>query len=218
MIRSAPFPARWFLSLALACMLAPRARAAEPAAAPEVTPDEFKLFRDYEAALTDERVQKIPEAKRLAAIAKNFKVKDAVLKAAVDKVQPVSNTLGPRCEAETRKLLEAGTLKGRVREVNADTASGHAVIYVSWTNVDGAKLEEEAATAALAAAKGSSIASTVAVWALDGAGTKVFEAKISASAASRFNEKRIPDFAAARYINQFEAVKNAYKGTPPAPN
>jgi hypothetical protein len=56
----------------------------------------------------------------------------------------------------------------------------------------------------------------VALWATDVTGRKVFEAKISADAAGRFNRERIGMFASARYIKQFEDVKNAYKGAPPA--
>jgi hypothetical protein len=43
----------------------------------------------------------------------------------------------------------------------------------------------------------------------------VFEAKISADAASRFSQEHIAMFARARYIRVFEDVRNAYNGTPP---
>lgn len=194
------------------CLVAPRALAA----APDLTAEEYKLFHDYQAALTDERVTKLPEKKRLAAIAKNFKTTEKVLAAAVAKGEKAGADVAKSCETETRGRLDSGALKGRVREVNVDASAAHVVTYVSWTNENGDKLEEEAAVAALAAAKGSPISSTIAVWAVDATGRKVFEAKISAGAAGRFNEERIPMFASARYIKQFEDVKNAYKGTPPA--
>ena len=55
----------------------------------------------------------------------------------------------------------------------------------------------------------------MALWAKDVSGKKVFDAKISADAASRFNQERIAMFARARYIRVFEDVHNAYTGTPP---
>ena len=186
------------------------------AAPPPLTADEFKLYREYQDALGDERVQKLPEGKRLGAIAKNFKVPEAKLAQAVKKGEEAGDKLAALCEGEAKALLDATALKGRVREVTTDTSHAHVVTYVSWTNEDEAKLDEEAALAALSAAKGAPLSSTVAVWALDVTGRKVFEAKISAAAASAFKLERIPLFAAARYIKQFEDVKNAYKGTPPA--
>lgn len=199
-------------------LLAVLALAAAPAKAspPELNAEEFKLFKDYQAALTDDRVQKMPEKKRLPAIAKNFKVSEKVLGAAIARGEKAGANVARECEAEAKRLIEAGPLKGRVKELKVDDTAPHVVTYVSWTNQDGNKLEEEAASAALAAAKGAPITSTVAVWAEDPSGRKVFEAKISGEAASRFNQERIPMFAVARYIKQFEDVKNAYKGTPPA--
>ncbi len=186
------------------------------AAPPDLTAEEFKLYAEYQAALADDRVQKLPEGKRLGAIAKNFKVPEKTLSAAIAKGEKAGPGVAKACEAEARALLEAGALKGLVREVNVDASAAHVVTYVSWTNTDGNKLEEEASAAALAAASGAPITSTVAVWAVDTAGKKVFEAKISASAASRFKLERIPMFATKLYIKSFEDVKNAYKGTPPA--
>jgi hypothetical protein len=202
----------------LALVLAALALGARPSAAapPDLTAEEFKLYSEYQAALTDERVQKMPEAKRLGAIAKNFKVSEKALSAAIARGEKAGAGVAKACEAEARAMLEAGALKGLVREVNVDAAAAHVVTYVSWTNMDGNKLEEEASAAALAAATGAPITSTVAVWAVDTAGKKVFEAKISASAASRFKLDRIPMFATKLYIKSFEDVKNAYKGTPPA--
>jgi hypothetical protein len=162
-------------------------------------------------------VQKIPEKKRLAAIAKNFKVPEKKLQAAVDKAAPVAETAGKDSEAEVRALLETSDLKGRIEEVRVDDSEGHVVTYVAWKNEKGEKLEEEASLAALLAARGAPITSTIALWSTDAASKqKVFEAKISAEAAGRFSQERIPMFASARYIRVFENVRNAYKGTPPS--
>jgi hypothetical protein len=197
---------------ALVVSAAPRPALAAP---PELTAEEYKLFKEYQDALGDDRVQKIPAAKRMAAIAKNFGVKEKELTDAIAKGEKAGGGIVAQCEGEVKLLLEAGALKGRIRELKVDGSSGHVVTFVSWSTA-GDKLEEEAATAALAAVKGAPISSTVAVWAYDPAGTKVFEAKIAAKAAATFKEERIPMFAAARYIKQFDDVKNAYKGTPPS--
>lgn len=200
--------------LALVAFLA--ATASARADVPALNAGEFKLYKEYQAALTDERVQKIPEKKRLSAIARNFGVKDKELLAAIEKGDKAGPDLARRCETEVRALVEAGPLKGRLHDLKVDDTESHVVTYIAWKNKDGEKLEEEAATIALAASKGTPIASTIALWAVDAAsGRKVFEAKIGNEAAGRFNAERIPMFASARYIKVFEDVHNAYKGTPP---
>jgi len=205
---------RWAAGAAAASMLG----LSMPASAAPIamTADEYRLFKDYSQALSDARVQKLPETKRMAAIAKNFKVKEQTLKSAVEKGEQYGTTGGQTCEKEIRALLDATPLKGHVADVKVDDADGHVVTYVSWKNENGDKLEEEAALVALLAAKGAPITSTIAIWSTDQAsGRKVFEAKISADAASHFNQERIPMFAKARYIRVFENVRNAYTGTPP---
>lgn len=206
---------RHLAHLALALVLAAGRLAS--AAAPALSAEEFKLYKEYLAALDDDRVKAMPEAKRLAAIAKNFKVPEKVLAAAIEKgkAHPDAAKQG---EAEIRALAEASTLKGLLTEVRVDDTEPHAVTYVSWKNLDGAKLEEEASLVALLSAEGAPFASTVALWATDTAGRKVFEAKIRTEAAAKFNRDRIPMFATKRYINVFEDVRNAYKGNPPTPN
>jgi len=187
------------------------------AAPPALTAEEFKLYKEYVAALDDERVKAMPEAKRLAAIAKNFKVPEKVLAAAIEKGKAAADA-AKQGETEIRTLADASALKGLVTEVKVDDTESHAVAYVAWKNLDGAKLEEEASLVALLAAEGAPFCSTVALWATDAAGRKVFEAKIRTEAAAKFSRERIAMFATKRYINVFEDVRNAYKGTPPAPN
>jgi hypothetical protein len=160
-------------------------------------------------------VQKLPETKRLGAIAKNFKIPEKTLKAAVDKGEQFGATAGKDSEREVRALFQSSALKGRVRDVKVDDTDGHVVTYVSWTNTAADKLEEEASLVALLTSQGAPITSTIALWATDAGGRKIFDAKISADAASRFQPERIPMFASARYIRVFEDVHNAYKGTPP---
>lgn len=210
-------PSKLLSSLSIATLLAVASFAPAAAAASSMmNADEFKLWKDYVAALEDPRVEKIPEKNRLAAIAKNFKVKQAVLQAAIDKGEKEGATAASDGEKAIHALIAASDLKGRVDSVRLDDSESHVVAYISWKNLEGAKLEQEAALLALLTAKGAPIASTVAIWALDAAsGRKVFEAKISARSARKFQERRIPMFASARYIRQFENVRNAYKGTPP---
>jgi len=198
--------------LAALVLAAPSRASATPV---DMTAEQYRMYKDYVGALSDPRVEKIAPAKRIAAIAKNFRINEKLLRAAVTKGDALGPTLAHDCEAEVRSELGTSTLKGRIGEVKVDAADGHVVTYVQWQNKDGSKLEEEAATVALLAARGAPITSTVALWAKDPSGRKVFEAKISADAASRFSQDRIAMFARARYIRVFEDVKNAYTGTPP---
>jgi hypothetical protein len=207
---------RWTVGTAVAAALGLAGPGVASASPIGMSADEFRLYKDYSAALTDARVQKLPEAKRLSAIAKNFKVNEKSLKIAIEKGEQFGATAGQACEKEVRALLNASALKGRVQDVKVDDADGHVVTYISWKNENSDKLDEEAALAALLAAKGAPITSTIAVWSTDKtSGRKVFEAKIGAEAASHFSQERIQMFATARYIRVFENVHNAYKGTPP---
>lgn len=194
------------------------APAAHASAAPvPLTAEEYKLYKDYLAALEDERVKKIPEEKRLAAIAKNFRVNEPTLTSAIAKGEQHAEDLAARSEEAIRALIEETPLKGRVFRLEVEAAGGHVIAFIGWNNLEGTKLEEEAAYAAYAASKGAPAASTIAVWANDaGSGQKVFEAKVSGSAAAKFNKDRVGMFAS-RYIRVFEDVRNAYKGTPPEP-
>lgn len=199
------------LALVAAALASPAARASSV----DMSADQFRLYKEYQAALTDARVLKLPEAKRLGAIAKNFKVPEKSLQEAVKKGEALGPTVATQCETELRTALDGTNLKGRLGDLRVDAADGHVVTYVEWRNDDGTKLEEEASMVALLASKNAPITSTVALWAKDASGRKVFEAKISADAASRFSQDRIAMFARARYIRVFEDVHNAYTGTPP---
>lgn len=198
-------------SLTLLLLLSPAAHAAPVT----MTAQQFHLYRDYQAAQKDPRVQKLPEAKRLSAIARNFHVSTKALREAVDVGDAIGPSIAARCEQEVRAQLATSLLKGRVGDIKVDATDGHVVTYVEWRNEDGGKLEEEAATVALVAARAAPITSTIALWAKDPSGRKVFEAKISADAAATFSQERIAMFARARYIRVFEDVHNAYTGTPP---
>jgi len=204
----------------LAASLFAAALAAMPAtvrAAPcsEMSAEQYRLYKDYQQALSDPRVQKMSEAKRLPAIARDRKESEKKLREAVAAGDAQGAGIEKRCEKEVRTELAASSLKGKIGEVTVDATDGHVVTYVQWRNDDGSKIEEEAATAALLAARAAPITSTVALWAKDASGRKVFEAKIGADAAARFSQERIAMFARARYIKVFEGVKNAYTGTPP---
>lgn len=203
-----------FISRALLCtslLLAPVALAE----APDMSREDFRLYRDYQAALRDSRVQAMPESQRIPAIARNFKVSEQTLRAAVEKGEKYPE-IGNALEAEVRKVIEEGALAGKVHELKVDDSDAHVVTFLAWKNDNPDKLEEEAALAAIAAVRGAPITSTIAVWAVDAAtGRKVFEARISADAAERFNPARVGMFASTRYIRIFENVRNLYKGNPP---
>lgn len=204
---------RLFPRAVLVLVLAvPAISLAEP---PDFSRDEFRLYRDYQAALRDPRVQKMPENQRLPAIARNFKVSLQDLTNAIEKGEKYPE-IGKTLEDEIRKQIGDGALAGKVKDIRVDDSDAHVVTYLSWKNDNPDKLEEEAALAAIAAVRGAPITSTIAVWAVDAAtDRKVFEARISADAAGRFNPARVGMFASTRYIRIFENVRNLYKGNPP---
>ncbi len=197
-------------SFAILLSLAPAlAFAAQPI---ELTRDEFKMFRHWQNAMQDPRVEKIAPEKRNAAIAKDARFKQKEMEAAIAKGEAAGD-LKAICSANLKEALE-GALAGRVGTIEVDTDEPHAIAYVQWMNENVTQLEEEASLVAANAAKACPIVSTITLWAQDVANPKVrvFQALISEAAASRINIERAKDFADTRYIRLFEDVKNIAKG------
>jgi len=187
----------------------------------ELTLEEFKMYRGYQSALEDPKVQAMKPDARLGAIAKkNFKVSAKELEAAVQKGEAAGD-IGARCAAQLKAALAGTSVGPALAKVDVDAQAEHAVAYVAWANDDTAQLEEEAATVA-SQARACPVISSVQVWAnAKGAPTqRVFQALISASAAAKVQPDKIKDFADTRYIKLFEKVKNAATGddlSAPAP-
>jgi hypothetical protein len=197
--------------LFLAAVLLP---AVSFAAAPvELTQEEFKMFRHWQKAMNDPRVEKIKPGARNAAIARDarFKLKD--MEQAIARGEAAGD-LKAGCEASIREALSGTDLGGRLGTIDVDTSEPHAVAYVQWMNAQPSKLEEEAALAAVQTAKSCPLLSTIQVWAQDASAPKVrvFQGLISQTAAARINPERIKDFASTRFIRLFENVKNVAKG------
>jgi hypothetical protein len=191
-------------SLLLALLLTASQAQAQPV---PLTSQQFKLYRDYQAATHDSRVERLSPDKRIPAIARNFHVSEAQLREAIFLGDRYGTGIEKQSEIEVLKELSLTQLKDRVLEVKVDATDGHVVTYVEWENTDPSKIEEEAAIAAMTAAQGAPISSTIAVWAKDSSGRKVFEAKIDAIAASHFQASHMVLFAKTRYIRVFEDVR-----------
>ena len=176
-----------------------------------MTLEEFKLWRDYQAALDDPRVQKLPEARRLGAIAKNFKVKEGELSAAVEKGAAHGEAIAKLAEEAIRASLADTDLGPRLKSVRVDTSAAHVVTYLVWkaAKTDNFSTDKEVCLAAARARGASPVTSTFKFEVLDSvAGTvKVFEGLISRSAAGRIREASIVDFASTRYLKLFEKVE-----------
>ncbi len=189
---------------------------ATPALASEpfpLTRDEFKMYKHYQDALADPRVQKMKPEARLGAIARDAHFKPKELAAVVEKADAAGD-LKARCEAGLKEALDGSPLKGLTGKVEADLAEAHAVAYVQWMNDNPDKLAPEACVAARAAIDGCPLVSSVQVWAQDRANpkTRVFQGLISASAAQNIKLDKLKDFAETRYIRLFEKVKSVKNG------
>ncbi len=177
------------------------------AAPPDVSHDDFKLFLEVRDVLQDERLQKMPEAKRIPAIAqKNYKMKPAALQAVLDKVEAAGGEKGvaQKTKESIEQALSATSLKGRIKEVRVDTGAPHVVTYVTWTVTDAKALDAEAALLALKAGEAGPVTSTFYLTAKDGKGADLWAAKIGHDRTSRIKEDRIADWATTRYAKLFE--------------
>lgn len=205
---------RTFVSVAVFSVLVSLPYSAAMAAQPiELSVDEYKQYQHYKRAIDDPRVQKLKPEARLAAIAKDAKLKPKDLEKAVAKGEAAGD-LKTKCEQNIKELLDESDLKGRVPRIEVDTEDAHAVAYVQWLNEKPELLVVEASVAAAKAAAACPITSTITVWAQDKANPKarVFQALISTSAAAKINAERAKDFADTRYKRLFEKVKNVADG------
>lgn len=178
----------------------------------ELSQDEFKMYRHWQKAMNDPRVEKIKPEKRNAAIAKDARFKLGELEKAIAAGESAGD-LKAKCEENLKEGL-GEQFAGRLGKIVVDTDEPHAVAYVQWLNDNMSQLEEEAALAASVSAKECPIVSTITVYAQDQSNpqSRVFQALISKSAAAKINQARARDFADTRYIRLFEGVKNLANG------
>lgn len=180
---------------------------AGPAAAdPKISREDFKTYLETQNAFKDERVQKMPEARRIPEIARrNFKLSGAALQAILDRVEAGGGAEGVS-DAARRSIEEAlaGTpLKGRIKEVSIDAGSSHVVAYIKWVGSP-KRVEQEAVLVALKAGEATEIPSTLALWSVDEAGADLWRARIGADRTRNIREDRIEDWAKTRYVRLFE--------------
>lgn len=172
-----------------------------------MTAGQYRLYRSYVTTVASPAVRKLPAARRLAAVARTLRVRESSLREAVKAGDVVGPTIADASRKELRTELEGTILQGRVTDIDVDASTSHVVTYVEWRNIDGERLDGEATTVALVAARAVPITSTIAIWARDPAGQKIFEAKIGAEVALHFQQERIEMFAHTRYIHMFEDVR-----------
>ncbi|MBL8951388.1 MAG: hypothetical protein JNK82_11455 [Myxococcaceae bacterium] len=179
----------------------------------ELSQEEFKMYRHYQQAIADPRVQKMKEEARPAAIAKDAKFKLKDMQKAIERAEAAGD-FKAKCEGNIKEALGKGALNGLIGKVEVDTTEPHAVAYVQWLNEAPEKLAFEASLLAAQTTGACPILSTIQVWAQDKAAPKVrvFQGLISASAAAKINQEKAQDFAQTRYIRLFEKVKSVANG------
>jgi hypothetical protein len=205
----------YWIGFATVFALSPAAGAVALAEPVQMTEAQYRLYFDYLGALTDPRVVKLAEAKRLPAIAHNFKVTPAVLKVAVEKGQqygPEIANIGKVCEEAIREGVKGTPLEDRLVAVQLDVSDAHAVAYVTWTADKPEMIDQEASFLAARVKKVAPIWADLKLVALDprDKAVKRFDGLITGDAALNIRENRIADFATTRYIKLFEKPR-----TPP---
>jgi hypothetical protein len=198
----------WILLHALT-LLAPAAARAEGAL--HITKAQFQLYRDYQDALTDDRVQKMKPKDRLPAIAKNFHVKVAELEAAIAAGDQDAAQVEPQMTEAIKGAFAGSPLEGKLGEIRVDAKKGHVIAYIQWMNGEPQKLDQEACWAAERAVKAAPLVGTFDLYAQDAANKdkRVFSALIGSDRAANIREDQIADFASTRYIRLFEKREGA---------
>lgn len=177
----------------------------------DLTLEQYKMYRHWQAAKEDPRVQKMKPAAQDPAIAKDahYKLKD--MQKAVE-LGEAAGDLKAKCEALLKDGFAQTPAKDLIRKVDVDAAEEHAIAYVEWANENIQNAEEEASVIA-SATKSCPILSSVQLWATDkSTKARMWQGLISADAAKKINPDRAKDFADSRYIRLFEKVKNAANG------
>jgi len=182
-------------------------RAADTPVAPDISPEEYLLYRAWKDGSQDPRLVDLPEKKKLRKIAAQEGAKVSTIKAVIAKVGPLRDTLGELSAAAIRYRLTQTPVGGKVRKVEVNTASGHVVAYIKWLCGDRRDIDIEASHISQAAGAAAPVVKTVALWCVNGKDTKLFSAKIGRAAFNRIRPATIPRFASTRYIRLFENIK-----------
>lgn len=192
-------------------LLGASAAMADPGA---MTPDDYKLYREYVNALEDPRVQRMKPRVRDKKIARNFRVSLKKLKQVARKGAQVGAGLVKENEEAAKAAIEKSKVAKQVDHLELVDHSGVVIAYVSWKGTRRENLAKEAAYVAKAISEASPLTNTLAMWSCMGR-KKVFTAKIRASSGRNIKEDRIEDFAETRYLRYFEDVHNVFEGKPP---
>src|SRR5688572_19667946 len=104
-------------------LLLPALLAAEPV---ELSQDEFKMYRHYQNAIEDPRVQKMKPEARNAAIAKDAKFKLKDMEKALARAESAGD-FKAKCEANIKEAVDKGELAGQIGKIEVDVSEPHAV-------------------------------------------------------------------------------------------
>ena len=191
---------------------------ASPAGELPMTAEEFGLWRDYQSALGDPKVEKLAEKDRLPAIARNFLATgtcsgacEKKLREANEKGKQFGESIGKQVEQMARDSLKGTEVGARLKELKIDDSASHVVAYVTFTAVSAETIDREVCLVASKVLKSNALVSTLKVDAVDPGDDKkkLFEAIISRKNAQKIDEEKIVDFATTRYLRLFEKVKRA---------
>jgi len=205
---------RLLLSLVFVALVSLAPARAAWAGPGDMSADEYRTYRAYQAALEDPRVVKMKPARRLGAIAKNFKISVKALKAIITKGEAHAEGLVAENQAALEAALKESKVSAQVSFVELVEQKGTVIAYLAWKNADSARLPQEAAYLAEAAAQAAPLVEVFAIWSCTGP-LKVFSAKITGRSAGRIKATRVEDFAATRYMRLFEDVHNRHAGSAP---
>ena len=182
---------------------------AQPALAggPDVSPEEFNLYREYVGGKDDIRLERFNDQAKLKKIARSLGVSSKQLRAAIDKVEPLVGTLQAETEKAIRATLDQTPLKKVVLKVEVNLETEHAVAFIKWRCGDPRDHDKEAAYVAWAVADGGPVIKLLGLWCVNAIDTKLFSGKIARPALGRVNKSGIERFASSRSIRLFEDIK-----------
>ncbi|MCK6552492.1 hypothetical protein L6R52_42080 [Myxococcota bacterium] len=153
---------------------------------------------------------------KLAAVAKDLKIKPKDLTAAIQKMEAAGGdveSITKAVEAAVKAAAESTRIKGRLLDVlvNAEEPK-HVVLYVRWQSSGSRDVVKEASTIAAIVSAETPLVSTLSLAAISPKASRdskdaVWSGKISSESMAKIQKSRIDDYGDRLYKGLFEGVE-----------
>lgn len=179
----------------------------------QISTTDYYAASYYKDALEHPQIKKLKDKDKLAAIAKDIKIKPTQLKDALAKVESLGGDPAELAVEAVKAALKDARVKGRIRDILINTEEPkHVVLYVRWQADKSQDVLKDASAIANAVAQKAPLVSTLSLAAIHPkapAESKdpVWSGKIGHDQMARIQPNRIDEYADGLYKRLFEGVE-----------